>query len=674
MVSSHPFQIDRPTFDVMRAKLIEAAKGIYTKQEFLDGPWKAAQDKMRRIIEANAQANREEQEEKDIYILPPTLTIEEHLFNLTFQDKQRPICVIDHAFRQYNPSLGYWELIPDEELEQRILLNAEKAHYPDTKNGPGRSLATSGNVERTIKFAGKKLFTSQRCRNNRHLIAFRNVTVCTKTGAVQEHSQDNFITTALPYDYKPFAPCPEPMLRYIQSSFGKGMEEYVRAALGLVLDLTAPDRFIHCVGPSGSGKGVFTRLTMKFFGPELVGSPNNFKIFGNADQVHQYLSGRRLMVIDDIVGFVGEEVASFYTAVERTAMNARCLFKPKGYSQSFDIRYAVCSTGPLGTRFSNSKGWERRVFPLPTTVRQSEDENLELELENCIADIISWALCMDKQLRDNILRNPARYNPKAESYFIDSAHSSSSAWAFIDECLTPIEPHVSDTANHQIIDDARIYNAYKAFCAATGRQPMSMDGLKHEMRQTLPLNWTERRNGGKIPRRFVYIGLIESAFEISEFGNTSCNLINLSWDGVAKFKTWGQTYGHCYPYDPENLQELPGQTQQTLGVTAEDSPVESVEPVVPTAPIETPEAVELPVGEHSNNWPYQPGAQVQATYQGKTPKQIREWEAVNGIPRGIVGTVVQCWQDSPGGDWVVAVQTDTGQYAEPVGHLSRVFQ
>lgn len=380
------------------------------------------------------------------------------------------------------------------------------------------------------------------------------------------------------------------------------------------------------------------------------------------------------MVIDDIVGFVGEEVASFYTAVERTAMNARCLFKPKGYSQSFDIRYAVCSTGPLGTRFSNSKGWERRVFPLPTTVRQSEDENLELELENCIADIISWALCMDKQLRDNILRNPARYNPKAESYFIDSAHSSSSAWAFIDECLTPIEPHVSDTANHQIIDDARIYNAYKAFCAATGRQPMSMDGLKHEMRQTLPLNWTERRNGGKIPRRFVYIGLIESAFEISEFGNTSCNLINLSWDGVAKFKTWGQTYGHCYPYDPENLQELPGQTQQTLGVTAEDSPVESVEPVVPTAPIETPEAVELPVGEHSNNWPYQPGDQVQATYQGKTPKQIREWEAVNGIPRGIVGTVVQCWQDSPGGDWVVAVQTDTGQYAEPVGHLSRVFQ
>jgi phage/plasmid-associated DNA primase len=301
------------------------------------------------------------------------------------------------------------------------------------------------------------------------------------------------------------------MLGYIASSFGESQVEYVRAALGLILDLTAPDRFIHLTGSSGSGKGVFTRLIMKFFGSESVGSPNNFKIFANPDQVHQYLSGKRLRAIDDIVGFIGEEIGRFYTAVERTAMNARCLFKPKGYTQQFDCRYTVASVGQLSAKYSNSKGWERRVFPLPTVraSRQEEDERLELDLENCIADIVSWALGQDKTLRNDILRHPGKYNPAAAEYFNEAAFSSSSAWAFIEECLEPVTPTANDSIHDQTVDDSKIYIAYKAYCAATGNQPMKLDSLKHELRQVLPLNWIDRTKSGtsKTQRRIVYINL-----------------------------------------------------------------------------------------------------------------------------------------------------------------------
>ena len=558
---------------------IRTATKIYDKREFNKKVVGKAEQKMLKLVQAVAVKERQDIEDEDRYTLPSGITIEQHLFNLTFCETERPIKVIDHAFRQYDPEYGYWASIPDEELEQRVLQNAELSHYPPTKTGPGRSLATAANVEKAMKFAGKKLFAATHKTNSKHLIAFRNFTVCTKTGDTRDHNPDHHITTCLPYDYSPSAECPPAMLRYIASSFGESNIEYVRAGLGLILDLTAPDRFIHLTGSSGSGKGVFTRLIMKFFGSESVGSPNNFKIFANPDQVHQYLSGKRLLAIDDIVGFIGEEIGRFYTAVERTAMNARCLFKPTGYTQQFDCRYTVASVGQLSAKYSNSKGWERRVFPLPTVraSRQEEDERLELELENCIADIVSWALGQDKALRNDILRHPAKYNPAAAEYFRDAAFSSSSAWAFIDECLEPRIPSVTDSFEDQGVNETELYLAYKAYTAAVGKPPMSRDGFVHELRQVLPLNWVDRRSGGKVKRRFVYIRL-RPAFEFGEFGAT-CNMEARGYDGVLQFREWSASYGAMHPYDPGDLEALnspwvAGLTNPELmaGMTAPEPP------------------------------------------------------------------------------------------------------
>ena len=551
---------------------IRTATKIYTKPEFNKKVVGRAEQKMLKIVQAVHVKEREQVEDEDRYTLPGDLTIEQHLFNLTFCDKERPIKVIDHAFRQYDPEYGYWAAIPDEELEQRVLVNAELAHYPPNKNGVSKSLATAANVDKAMKYAGKKLFAATHKTNSKHLIAFRNYTVCTKTGDVRDHSPDHHITTCLPYDYTPGSECPPAMLRFIASSFGESNVEYVRAGLGLILDLTAPDRFIHLTGSSGTGKGVTSRLFMKFFGSESVGSPNNFKIFANPDQVHQYLSGKRLLAIDDIVGFIGEEIGRFYTAVERTAMNARCLFKPKGYTQQFDCRYTVASVGQLSAKYSNSKGWERRVFPMPTirAARQEEDERLELELENCIADIISWALGQDKALRNDILKHPAKYNPAADEYFREAAFSSSSAWAFIEECLEPITPNENDMPHDQGANKTQLYAAYKSYAAAVGKPPMSEDGFVHELRQVLPLNWVNRRSGGKVKPRFVYIKM-RPVFEFGEFGVT-CNMEARGYDGVQQFRDWATQYGQLHPYDPGTIRVPPEPAQPT-----QPEPVQAVQ-------------------------------------------------------------------------------------------------
>ncbi|MEM9116912.1 MAG: hypothetical protein AAGD09_03410 [Cyanobacteria bacterium P01_F01_bin.56] len=558
-------------------------------------------------IKAAEKRRQDEDDKEEKFELPPNLNPEQHLFDLCFKTPGKPIKVIDHAFREYSPEYGYWQSIAEESLAQRVMDAAKKAHYPDTEKRPGKSLGTVSNVRKTLDHAGVVLFSNSLDANNNHLIAFRNGTVCTKTGDLSAHNSGHHITAGLPYEYRKGAECPEPMKRYIASSFGTDNTEYVRAGLGCVLDLTAPDKFLHAIGPSGSGKGVLTRLVMKFFGQESVGSPNNFKLFANPDQVHQYLSGKRLIAIDDIVGFVGEEIGRFYTAVERTAMNARCLFKPKGYTQQFDIRYIVASTSQLPTKYSNSKGWERRVFPMPTLGRQEPDDNLERELEGCIADIISWALAQDKIERNAILKHPERYNELAEEYFIEAAYSSSSAWGFVEECLQPVEPHYTDTIEDQTVEMGYIYNCYKAYCAVTGRNAVSLDNLKHELRQAISSNYVKRCNRGKIPARFVYFKEVSLAFDTTESGIVTCDLSRLSHNGVFKFKDWAKQWGSTHPYMPgdiptgtqkqENRQNVSTATIDNIDVTSitsecNESVTQNVAGDTKTRPVQAVQAVQ----------------------------------------------------------------------------------
>lgn len=618
---SHSFQISQGNYILLMQKAQRLSP--FTKPDWIKTFKEPAEQKISRAIAAVERQEHQHSSEDARYILPERVTVEQHLFNLAFNEPGRPIKVIDYAFRQYNPVQGHWEALNEELLEQRILAIAEKARYPDTKRGRGRSLATCANIEKTLKFAAKKLFHDAGSINNRHLVAFRNGIVDVRTGKLSKHDPEAYLTTSLPYEYRPNSACPEPMQRYIDTSFGEDQHEYVRAALGLVLDFTAPDKFIHCIGTSGSGKGVFTRLVMKFFGQESVGSPDNFKLFAQPDQVHQYLSGKRLIAIDDIVGFIGEEIGRFYTAVERTAMNARCLFKPKGYTQPFDIRYTVASTSQLPTKYSNSKGWERRVFPLATIGGRKEDDTLESELENCIAEIISWALSMDKIQRNAILKHPERYSEGAEEYFREAAFSSSSAWAFIEECLQPIKPSATDTTYDQTPDhEAHIYACYKAYCGATGRQPMGLDGLKHEMRDALPANWIDRRRGGREPRRFAYIQVRSGAFTTTEFGSVVCDLTHIGYDGIAEFKEWARTYGSLHPYKHEDLLAL--NSQQELPV----QPVQAMHPQNPDQNHDSPLTQEEMKEETQMDQENSPARPAQATQEhpvGEEEEDNRWW-------------------------------------------------
>ena len=583
---SHPFQATLSDIDALEYEILKGTK-IHTRRKFEKEVIPRSASKMQRILDAIApKSTTEDGEDKAKYILPQHLNVEQHLFNLTFCDEQRPIRYMNHAFRQYVPELGYWRLLEEEALKQTILEVAEKAKYPDSKYGEGRSLATAANVNKTLDHAITKLWCPAQ-PTNKFLMAFNNCTVCMKTGATSPHSPDNQLTYCLPYDYVPNAPCPEPMMRYILSSFGESQVEYVRAALGLMLDLTAPKKFIHLTGSSGSGKGTFVRLLSKLFAKDTIASLSDFHAFAKPEFVHQHLAGKRLAVIDDIVGYIGDEVARFCTAVECTTMAGRALYEKKNYNAEFDVRYCIASVTHLPTKHTNSAGWKRRVFPLRTIRRadQEEDINLGVELENCIGGIVSWALSQDKETRNDIIMHPTRHNPLAADYVREAARTSSTAWAFMDECLETVDPTAYDTVESQTIGDQELYTAYKAYCVAEGRQSAGLDTFKHELREALPFNWVDRQKGGKIKARFVYIKLRDHAFNVGEIGAT-CNLNKLGHDGVNLFAEWATQYGCLHPYAPKDLQRL-NEPRPTPEPTTQTEPTPTPMPVATPTPTAT---------------------------------------------------------------------------------------
>ena len=188
------FGISRAAAAGLRLK-IQKASGL-NQRVFDREIGRPAEMKILEIIRKVEADEVEADEDSKKYVLPPRLNAEEHIFNLAFNTPGKPLRVIDHAFREYNPEYGYWQSVLEESLAQRVMAVAKKAHYPDTKNKLGKSLGTVANVRKTLDHAGTVLFNNSLEANNTHLIAFKNGIVCTKTGDISPHNPDYYITSA----------------------------------------------------------------------------------------------------------------------------------------------------------------------------------------------------------------------------------------------------------------------------------------------------------------------------------------------------------------------------------------------------------------------------------------------------------------------------------------------
>ena len=371
----------------------------------------------------------------------------------------------------------HWQLREDADVAKAIGDFAEEC-YQMSEVGKNYKFGTSKNLEATLKYCRRTLHKKDKPAN-RHLKAFLNGTVDTRTGKLQPHNKEDYLLECSPYNYVENAPLPKTLGQFLLSSFGETQIPAIRAFMSALLDPTAPyGRFPHFIGNSGDGKGTVLRLMENLVGNESSTSSQDFSELGKPEGRYQLLLGKSFFYIPDTGGFQSG-LKAFYELVDNGPMFGRALYMPKGTQIKWNVRFAVASVEHLPIEHAGD-GWDRRCYPIPTIKSTSEtDSSLGQKLSEELGEIAGWALSMDKVERDNILTEPIS-NPVLLSLKQEGAIIGDGVKSFVDRCF------VLGTETHYGND---LHSWYQAYCKTHSLSPLSYQKFIQRLQRVLPKQW-----------------------------------------------------------------------------------------------------------------------------------------------------------------------------------------
>ncbi len=367
----------------------------------------------------------------------------------------------------------HWQLREDADVAKAIGDFAEEC-YELAEVGKNFKFGTSKNLEATLKYCRRTLHRKDKTPN-RHLKAFLNGTVDTRTGKLEPHNKEHYLLECSPYNYVENAGLPPTLKQFLLSSFGEAQIPAIRAFMSALLDPTAPyGRFPHFIGNSGDGKGTVLRLMENLVGSESSSSSQDFSELGKPEGRYQLLLGKSFFYIPDTGGFQSG-LKAFYELVDNGPMIGRALYTPKGTQIKWNVRFAVASVEHLPIEHAGD-GWDRRCYPIPTIKSTNEvDSNLGQKLSEELGEIAGWALSMDKVERDKILTEPIS-NPVLLSLKQEGAIIGDGVKSFIDRCFVP------GTENHNGND---LHSWYQAYCKAHSLSPLSHQKFIQRLKRVL---------------------------------------------------------------------------------------------------------------------------------------------------------------------------------------------
>ncbi|MGV2831349.1 primase-like DNA-binding domain-containing protein [Myxosarcina sp. GI1(2024)] len=407
----------------------------------------------------------------------------------------------------------HWTMVNDEAMMTHIARESQKFYRLDDSEKRYYPFATKHNVTSGLNFFKSLHSHSDINMSNAHLIAFDNGTLDIRTNVLSPgHNQDDYLIYKIVGDYVEGAELPEVAREFFTSAFGEELIPYLRAVYKMYLDPTFPyGKFVHVIGPSGSGKGTFIRLLLSMLSPISVGSGNDLTCFNKPDKVMQELSGKSIYALPDMSGFTSN-CTGFYELVDNGILSGRNLYASHTITKRWNVRFIVGSVTPLKVG-SSSDGWARRVLQLPTKPREGQpDIYLEQKLKDVSAQIASWALQMPKEEALELIQN-AGTNEIIRESTLEATIFGDPVKQFLDQCV------LLTGRSTEFVTISDLHKYYKLFCDNKGYRPMAMNSFSNTVQSELRHLYLKRTTikGKRRPASIGYIKVVEGLFSQASY-------------------------------------------------------------------------------------------------------------------------------------------------------------
>lgn len=321
------------------------------------------------------------------------------------------------------------------------------------------------------------------------------------------HHKDLYLRSKLAFDYDPDAKCPE-FLNWLKSSLNPGNELLIQAfARALLTGYTAGERFLHLVGPGGTGKSTMQQLMIALAGFTQTHTSSLEIIETNKFETYN-LMGKRLLLLTDESNYnkrmdVLKKLtsASDTLRAERKYGKEMIQFKP-------ECLVCIASNEHITSNDSTS-GLERRRLTIvmdkvvPPSKRKQLLDVYEDRIDGVfvpeMSGIVSWALSLSYETMRDILANPVKHVPAIASTNLEALVFNNQFVAWMAECCLyapntatkigrgAFKPSADEAERGLFNKDAHteLYASYSNYCRSCGYRPCTKPRFVERVKETL---------------------------------------------------------------------------------------------------------------------------------------------------------------------------------------------
>lgn len=329
--------------------------------------------------------------------------------------------------------------------------------------------------------------------------------------------KDLYFRSKLAYDYDANATCPL-FLQWLNDSLRPGQELLIQAyARALITGYTSGERFLHLVGPGGTGKSTMQQLMIALAGFSQAHTSSLEIIETNKFETYN-LMGKRLLLLTDESNYNKRmDVLKKLTSASDT-LRAERKYGKETFSFKPELLVCIASNEHISSNDSSS-GLERRRLTIvmdkvvePSKRRQLLDvyeDRIEGAFLPEMSGIVTWALSMGFDRMREVLSNPVKHVPSISSTNIEALLMNNQFVAWMAECClyapntaTPIgrgalKPSADEQERGMLVKNAHseLYASYYQYCKSCGfrhcNKPNFTSRVKEALQNILKLPHTK---------------------------------------------------------------------------------------------------------------------------------------------------------------------------------------